>query len=395
MSLDQLPFEEFYHEPSEIDEKAFIPLMVGYDGRLVGVLFNRYEDGHIFISGQSGYGKTTLLSRIAATRAYMGHRVVIFDSSGAFTDEEIEKMFPAHIRRNQLTVHDVRTKGCPVNLFDLNGCTGKADKKTMIADMLCAATDDLDKSQVRKLKTAISPLLDRSDKITLQNIIQALKTPPDPDHPQNLNPTYECILARLGSLFEDINEYGMQSQGWGTFFESAHPITIIRMRNSTSSKDNPLVDMLVASLYNYQAANHKVPLAIICDEIQDQNFSPVSPNYQMLAKTRKLGISFIGSTLHYRTQGVAYGEAMALADIRIFLKPTPNSIRLVAQEVGLDSAEGLARLKKMQVGDCIVSCNCYSKTEGRNIPAVLSGRVPSESDLPATDGHQYYGNARP
>lgn len=255
--------------------------------------------------------------------------------------------------------------------------------------MLCAATDDLEKKQIRKLKTRLSELIDSTDKITARCIIRMLESPPDPEEPDKLDATFECILSRLESFLE---EYGMQHQSWGDFFDKSKPVTIIRMGNMLNSKDNPLADMLVASLYNYQITNHRIPMAIILDEIQDQNFSPTSPNYQMLAKSRKIGVSLIGATLHYRTKGVAYGEAMSFADTHIFLKPTPSAIRQVAEVLGLDSKEGYERLKKMRVGDCYVSSNMYSKVEGINVPAIISGRVPQEEELPATDGHQYYGN---
>lgn len=96
--IEQLPFEEYFFKPEQIDDKAFLPLLVSFDGRLAGIRFDRYADNHMFITGQSGYGKTTLLARIIASRAYMGHRVVVFDCSGAFSDEEQAKLFPRRFR---------------------------------------------------------------------------------------------------------------------------------------------------------------------------------------------------------------------------------------------------------------------------------------------------------
>lgn|GEM_PF-6683529 len=387
--IKNLPNKRFFFKADEIRDNEFIPLLVNSDGEVAGMRFNKLEAGHIFITGKTGYRKTTMIARIIASRAYMNHRVVIFDASGAFSEAELKKHFPQKFIEKYITTYDIKKEKdirqeIPVNLFNLKGCDSLTEKKRAIVGVLSAAMKDLTESKIRKLRKAVSEMLKEKDDIQPSDILTSLSADEE-------DATYASLLNRLESVMEDINEYGMLSGAWEDIFPKSKNIVIVRTSSSYASKDNPLVDMMIATLYHYQELHNEIPLAIVLDEIQDQNFAKGSPNCQILEKGRKYGASLICATLHYRNRGCDYGEAMSNVDINIFMKPTSSSIGLVASELGYEDDE-IDYLKRMDKGDCIISCSFYDREERENCPAVLVGKVPDESVIPATRGCQRCGN---
>ncbi|MEE5994215.1 MAG: type IV secretion system DNA-binding domain-containing protein [Oscillospiraceae bacterium] len=387
--IKNLPNKRFFFKADEIRDNEFIPLLVNSDREVAGMRFNKLEAGHTFITGKTGYRKTTMIARIIASRAYMNHRVVIFDASGAFSEAELKKHFPQKFIENYIDVYDIGKKEqngeIPVNLFSLKGCDSLPEKKKAIVGVLSAAMKDLTESKIRKLRKVISEMLKEKDDVQPSDILASLSADEE-------DATYASLLNRLESVMEDINEYGMSSGTWDDIFPKSKNIVIVRTSSSYASKDNPLVDMLIATLYHYQELHNEIPLAIVLDEIQDQNFAKGSPNCQILEKGRKYGASLICATLHYRNRGCDYGETMSNVDINIFMKPTSSSIGLVASELGYQG-DKIDYLKRMDKGDCIISCNFYDKEEKENCPAVLVGKVPDESVIPAVKGYQRIGNA--
>lgn len=80
---------------------------------------------------------------------------------------------------------------------------------------------------------------------------------------------------------------------------------------------------------------------------------------------------------------------MGIADTQCFLKPTPNSEKLVASELRFNKAD-MARFDSMMRGDVILKGSLYNKKEGRNSPTIISGHI---DDFPKLPGN-YYGNVR-
>ena len=110
--------------------------------------------------------------------------------------------------------------------------------------------------------------------------------------------------------------------------------------------------------------------------IQNQNLSTDSPIYQILKEGRKYGIACFGATQDFYPFNTELGKIMGKADTQIFLRPTPNSSNAVAAALHFKKGEA-ARFDTMQRGDAIIKGCFYSKTEKRNIPATLSGRLAS------------------
>lgn len=141
--------------------------------------------------------------------------------------------------------------------------------------------------------------------------------------------------------------------------------------------------MMLLTLFQAQRENPDVPVDIFIDEIQNQSFSEISPIRSIIKESRKSLCAIFGATQDCYPRGSAIGDVMGKADTQIFLRPTPNSANAVAANLRFKKGDE-ARFDTMQRGDAIIKGWFYSKSEQRNIPRTLSGKlVPfSEVDIP-------------
>ena len=79
--------------------------------------------------------------------------------------------------------------------------------------------------------------------------------------------TSESLHNRLEPLFEDIDHCGMTNNSWGNFLGNSRKIIVIHTDSMFTEKGNQIIDMMLATLYNYQCENYSVPLDVFIDEI--------------------------------------------------------------------------------------------------------------------------------
>ena len=368
--IDNLSNEAFFFTSNEQPIREFLPLVQNYDGRNAGKLirFRDEENNHIYVTGQSGYGKTFLLSQLIAEFVSLNHKVVIFDSSNSFTHEVMCHNLSQKFVDYFVAFYSLEDDGVPVDLFNLDEYPKTASKKKILAGILTAATDGLSATQSNKLKAALQEMLlelPPMTRISTQRILSMFDAE---------DTTYASLISRFTSVFEDIEDCGMSEKTWSELLSIRQKVIVIRTETSFTESGNQLFDMMLAALYNYQVKHQDSQLDIIIDEVQAQNTAKGSPIYKILKEGRKLHMAFIGATQAYHTRGDSVGDTMNIADTKIFLKPTPDAERAVASALDYDDSKRSA-FHKMERGQCIISSNFYSKKQQQNCPAVISGDV--------------------
>ena len=188
--------------------------------------------------------------------------------------------------------------------------------------------------------------------------------------------TYGSIRNRLTPLFEDIDACGMSTKSWSECLYDPKRILVIRTESDFTENEYHIIDMMLTSLFNYQRGNPGIPLDIFIDEVQNQNFSAISPIRRILKEGRKFHLSFFGATQDYYPRNTELGSVMGKAGTQFFLRPTQNSEGVAASELRFGKAD-MARFDTMQRGDVIVKGNFYNRDHGRNTPATLTGCVDS------------------
>ena len=196
--------------------------------------------------------------------------------------------------------------------------------------------------------------------------------------------TYDSLRKRFQPLFQEIDACGMAAGTLDDFLRKNEKIIVFRCSSGFSEHGNQLFDLMIALLLAYQLAG--IPLDIFCDEIQNQNMSSTSPIGRVLREGRKINASFLGATQDYYPTSTALGSIMGKASTQIFLRPTYNSEKLVAQALRFRKADA-ARFDSMQRGDAIIKSAFYHKSEKRNCEVILTGKiVPFTEDINDEDG---------
>lgn len=379
--LENLANDAFLLSVSEIPESNFVTFINDRNSCKVGKLV-RYQDeenNHCYITGQSGYGKTHFMCQLIPKYYEIGHQIVIFDSSDSFTYEALCRNLNSRFVDKNIVFHSLDKVGIPINLLRTDSNADSKSKRDQLMGILTAGIGELSDPQFNTLKSAISDLLKRNEPVRTGRILDVLK---------EYGTTSESLHNRLEPLFEDIDHCGMTNNSWGDFLGNSRKIIVIHTDSMFTEKGSQIIDMMLATLYNYQCENCSVSLDIFIDEIQGQNFSKISPIHTIMKEGRKRHMSFFGVTQDCYPRNTELGKVMSKADTQIFLKPTPDSECIAAKELRFNKAD-MSRFDAMQRGDCIIKGSFYSKEQGRNIPTIISGHV---EDYPKIS-ESYYGNA--
>ena len=386
--LRNLDKDAFLLSNEETPTENFLSILSDGNGRLAGkqICYEGLENGHGYVTGQSGWGKTYLLCQLIAKYFNLGHKIVIFDSSDSFEYSALCRNLSKVFVDNFVKIYDLDKEGIPVNFFKTECIASLPSQKKELLGILQSGIDELSASQTNALRRLLSSTINKLGKngrVTCTAIINELNN----GKTEETSATYESLLNRLEPLIEDIEERGMADRTWKHFLDRSRIITIIRTDPAYTESGNQLIDMMLATLYNYQCDNPQIPLDVFIDELQNQNFSKTSPIRKVLKEGRRFHISFFGATQDYYPRNTELGSVMGKAGTQIFLRPTPNSENVVASELRYRKAD-LLRFDSMQRGDIIVKGNLYSKESGCNVPTTLSGHVDDCHKIPSN----YYGN---
>ena len=371
--IRNLDSEQFWLSTDEVPDRDFVPLLRDESGRIAGRIIRQQdaENSHAYVTGQSGAGKTYADCQLMAKMLSLGHHVIVLDTSDSTTYEAMCRNLSKDFVDANVSFIDINENGIPVDLFRINPKATKPTQKKVLRGILTAGVGELSAPQRNRLSSVLSDtldLIDKSEPIRPCDILAML---------QEDGATYESLRGRLEPLLEDIDALGMAQQSWDAVFRrNEGNIIVIRTGSGSAEHGDQLIDMMLASLFCYQKENPGVLLDIFLDELQNQNLSTDSPIYQILKEGRKYGIACFGATQDFYPFNTELGKIMGKADTQIFLRPTPNSSNAVAAALHFKKGEA-ARFDTMQRGDAIIKGCFYSKTEKRNIPATLSGRLAS------------------
>jgi hypothetical protein len=256
-------------------------------------------------------------------------------------------------------------------LFNISEYDTLPKRKNALLGILAASTSKLHTQQVSTLKSVISTILksSRSDRIPPDDIQLELEI-----LVEEKNKYAPAILSRFESIIEDINSIGMSDKKWDYLFENNKPAIVISTSSECCDNQHQLIDMLLASLYNFQCLHPDCQLDIIIDELQNQNLSENGPILKIMKEGRKNHIAFTGATQSFHVKGDKVGDVMTYAATQIFLKPTDESEDNVAKVLNYDKKKR-EFFSQMERGDCIIRGNCYNKTKYMNCPVVIKGRI--------------------
>ncbi|WP_024860977.1 hypothetical protein [Ruminococcus flavefaciens] len=376
--LELADYQKFLLDYSELGQNELLPLGITADGRYVGkdISFGNKSNDHIFITGQSGKGKSFCATNLLPLLAMLGSRMLVCDVSDSFTRDEVIRALPPEVVDalfEFIEVADGKRK-IPVNLLLIGDCSGLPARKRRIVSFIKAIAGKLDKDETRSLTGVISDMLKRYPNITsvsTEMLRNALKRG---------GKVGNHVFSLISSTLDDIDKIGFEEQGWAEFFEKTKKIPVLYLGNESGDKEHSLLDALIASAFEWQRDHDTAPLSIVVDEIKDQCFAEGSPLHTILTQGRKFNTKFIGMTTEYISIGSRAIDVVKEAGIKIFFRPA-KSLERIAVELGYKNAAN-AGFGSMGIGDIILCAELYNKIDGVNEPIVIHAKAIKFIDTP-------------
>ena len=376
--LDLADYQNFLLEYSELDRNELLPLGITADGRYVGkdISFGNKSNDHIFITGQSGKGKSFCATNQLPSLAMLGSRMLVCDVSASFTRDEVLRAIPLEVVDAIFDFIDVAVgkRKLPVNPLFIGDCSGLPAKKRRIVGFIKAIAGKLDKEETRIFTSITSEMLKRypnTTSVTTEMLRRTLKKG---------GKVGNHVFNLISSTLDDIDNIGFEEQSWGEFFEEAKKIPIISFGNESGDKVHSLLDSMISSAFEWQRDYDTAPLSIVIDEIKDQNFAEGSPLHTILTQGRKFNTKFIGMTQHYISTTSHAIDVVKEAGIKIFFKPA-KSLDRIAVELGYKNPVD-AGFGSMGIGDTILCAELYNKVDGVNEPIVIHAKAIKFIDTP-------------
>ena len=375
--LDMAEYESFLLDFNEIAQSGILPLGVTSDGHFIGkdISYKNKSNDSMFITGQSGNGKSFYATNIIASLAMLGSRMLIFDVSCSFTRDEVLRSLPEEVVDSLFEFIYVGTGQCklPVNPLYIGDCMNLPAKKRRIMGVIKAICK-LNKEETKIIEGIVSDMLKRNifiDSISGNLLGNALKKG---------GKVGDKVYSLISSTLDDIELIGVEAQDWGDFYVKSKKIPVILLGDEADDKVHTVLDILVASAFAWQRDHNNAPLSVVIDEIKMQNFSEGSPLHTILTQGRKFNTKLIGMTQQYISSGSHAIDVMKEAGIKIFFKPA-KSLERIARELGYKNPAD-AGFGSMGIGDFILCCEAYDKVELKNKPVVIHCKTAHFSDTP-------------
>ena len=271
--------DAFLFRKDEIPSSDCLPLLKTIDGRYACKLLEyALEESNVYFgTGRIGSGKSWAIAQILCMLFMLGQNVIVFDVSRTYTREKLCWMLPREVVDRLFCFMSVGEGlgEMPVDLGSLQGCTGLAAQKRVINSVLTASVShfDPDKSQDKQMRNALKAFLsgyleEHREHVDFQDLLEHMEADKSID---------AKIVKPLRSVIQMITDIGCSKSTWDELFSSTTRIIVLDLGNEVSEKTHPLLDIMAASLLDWQMQHDSKFLAIGIDELADQNFSSQSP----------------------------------------------------------------------------------------------------------------------
>ena len=308
---------------------------IGYDykGNPVIWSYSKLPTAHLMITGKSGQGKTTFITKSVQLLAEKGEQVIIFDFSQSYSNNN--ELLPisnicTKIPLNPLNPHINEEKSSYINRIhrNLSGCF-KLSQATSI-----------------KLKKLLNETY--SDKIGID--ADAFK--------ENASAT----LTEVADFISNFYTKSSNNNTWQSIF-GENNITIISINDSIGDYEKT-TEFLLQDFYNYKQTTDNSRVFLVVDEIQNLIRNDTNAIITILSQGRDKGIGLIMSTQSFKTIPAKYRSMFLQSGLSIYFQPEITAVEIIAKNIHADSAEkNVAEvLKKLHVGEFLA----YGSLENSN-----------------------------
>lgn len=356
--------DDFFFPIQSIPEKNFVPLICNKaETRAAGVMIEsgNEENFHMFVSGKTGLGKSYFLAQQAIFRADIGTQVILFDTSGTFNADELKKHLSSKIIDDYVSIYDIydeESEGLPFSIFSGINFGKSNESGDKLFSILSAATGNLGEKQEPVLIENLNRMLEKNKGkscITAGDILEGFEDEEYPVFPE--------IVDRLGAVLKKIKSLETEENnniGWDEFLKKSKKVVIISAGSDSANKSTQLIDMILASLYQYKVDNKQKRITVIVDEIEDQNLAKNGSINKMLRKLRKCNLTLLLATQKYSEESDNLGNIIGNTGIKVFFRPKDEYVAQIAKKYKLEADV----LRSLEKGACYIEADLYCKSKG-------------------------------
>lgn len=348
--------------------KGFIPItLINGCNRSAGIVITDATDEaeSMYISGQTRSGKTHFLVQQAVIRSDSGKRIIIFDQTGAFSPDELRKHLPHEIVEKYFSHWDINKHGIPIDLMSLENCSSLPEKKNRLFSIFSVAASITGDIQSKILKKRLSDISKAIDAGSVHSLPETL------EYFDMKDPEQAKLRARLEEVFNDLEGLNTYEHNWGEFLDSQKKIVVLSTSADGIRKSTQLIDMMLASLYEYKQYDRHPRYTVILDEIEDLCLDKNGPISTILRKGAKHRLSMLLASQEFSIEKDQLGKIIGNCGILIFFRPKDANLSNIAKHIGVNKST----LAGLEQGQCIVYGPLYNKYEDKNKNVTLIGRT--------------------
>lgn len=360
--IDALFYDDYLFSKGQ-EPAGFIPMIKinGCNKHAGCVIDASTDEGEsLYVSGKSRSGKTRFLVEQAVIRYKSGRKILVIDQTGAFSSEELEKH---GVDKTQFSHWDIGTEGAPVDLLSLENCLTLTDRKNRLFSIFAEAASITGEVQSKLLRKKCSSIAKAIENGRIHSLPDTLRFFDEND------PEEAKIHERLAEVFDDLEGFPTANGRWDKLFDSESGIVVISTSRDGIRKKAPLVNMLLADLYEFKQHHRDSRVTIVLDEIEDLNLEKDGPINTILRKGAKHRLSMMLASQEYSVEKDKLGKLIGNCAFHVFFRPKDANIADIAKHIGVDKSV----LASLEQGQCVVDGPLFNKIAGKNKQKTVVG----------------------
>ncbi len=249
--------------------------------------------------------------------------------------------------------------------MSLENCSSLPDKKNRLFSIFSVAarlTGDIQSKVLKKRLSDISKAIDAGRIHSLPETLEFF----DEQDPEQVK-----IRDRLEEVFDDLEGLNTYEHNWGEFLNSQKKIVVLSTSADGIRKNSQIIDMMLASLYEYKQHDRDPRYTVILDEIEDLCLEKDGPISTILRKGGKHRLSMLLASQEFSVEKDKLGKIIGNCGTLVFFRPKTNNIADISKLIGIDKTV----LASLEQGQCVIHGPLYTKHEGRNKSVTLIGRT--------------------
>ena len=327
----QLVLSDFKHSTSEDNG---IAIGYNYKGEPVIWSYTKLSTCHLMITGKSGYGKTTFISKVIKKLNTIDEKILILDFSQSYINndelKDISNVYKDKLPVNPFVIRKNETKEAHIN-------------RIVRSISQCFKLIEIDSNRLNKIIS--EAYISENSKLDLNELKLIV--------PISLTKAINFI----------VNVYENSEPITWSELNTEKNMSIISIDNTWADYE-VITEFLLQDLYDYKQKFDKSRLFLVVDEIQNLINNKSSSIITILSQGRDKGIGLIMSTQSFKTIPTKYRSMFLQSGLNVFFQPEIVAIEMISKLIYADSTiDRVAELmKRLEKGESVV----YGSFENEN-----------------------------